>query len=258
MPILSKLLKEIISFPCLQCGELPAKENGFCSPCLKRLPFVLEPHCIGCGAENDGIFDLCGKCLKEKKRPWSYAVALMRMEGDGQQLIHRMKYGNDTALARALGEMAAEKIETELWKHQIPKNRKDATPPEKTENSYKIKSLNIVDCIVPVPLHWTRRLTRGYNQTALLAQIISKKIDIPVKHLLKRTKFTPKQANLNRKKRLKNLDDAFAVKNRKFCENRKILLIDDVMTTGTTLSVASQTMLDAGAEEVNVLVLLRA
>ena len=227
----NKIIEEIISFPCLNCGRKIAQEYGFCKQCFQQFPFILAPACPGCGAENDGIFEICSKCLKETPRAWKRAVSLMRMEGAGQDLIHRLKYYNDTALARAMGEIAAEKID---------------------------KSSIDIDCIVPVPLHWMRRLTRGYNQAELLAQVISKNINIPHKNLLKRIKHTPRQANLARKQRLKNLDGAFSINKRKNCTNLKILLIDDVMTTGTTLNAASQVLVNAGATEVNVLSLLRA
>ncbi len=226
-----RILKEIISFPCLNCRNETAENNGFCHNCFSKLPFVQEPLCKICGAENDGIFEMCSKCLKEDQRIWKKGISLMRLEGIGQQLVHRLKYGNETALARALGKIAAEKL-------------------KKTDLDF--------DCIVPIPLHWTRRLTRGYNQTALLAKVISKEIQIPAINILKRTKYTKRQAVLGRKKRLKNLDGAFAVKNRMNCENRKILLIDDVMTTGTTLSIATKTLLDQKAANVKVFVILRA
>ncbi len=228
---MQKILSEINTFACLSCGAELAESAGFCISCLKSLPFILDPACTGCGSENDGIFDLCGKCLKEDKRPWETAFALMRMEGSGKELIHRFKYGNETAIARSMGELAAGKI----------------TNPEIA-----------FDCIVPIPLHWTRRMTRGYNQTMLFAEVLSKKTGRPVKHLLKRIKATPRQVNLDRKKRLKNLAGAFAVKNPENCKNRKILLVDDVMTTGTTLSFATTLLLEAGVEKVDVLVLLRA
>jgi len=229
--MLDLIIKEIISLPCLICGSRIAEKNGFCNQCFNELPFILEPHCHTCGAENDGIFELCSKCLKEEKRVWKQGISLMRMEGTAQKLIHQMKYSDDTAIARAVGNIAAQKIEKIAIK---------------------------LDCIVPVPLHWTRRLARGYNQTALVAQIISKKINIPVKKVIKRVKATPKQASLDRKQRLKNLDGAFTPAASEKCKNLKILLIDDVMTTGTTLNAASQTIIDAGASEVNVLALLRA
>ena len=194
----------------------------------------MPPACNGCGAENDGIFEICQKCMKEEKRPWNRAFALMRMEGNGKELIHRFKYGGETALARAMGELAAEKI----------------------MSTGTVKEL---DCIVPIPLHWRRRVVRGYNQTLLFAGILSKHIGIPVVPILRRVKATPKQAKLDRRKRLTNLDGAFAVRKGKLHNGtRRILLVDDVMTTGTTLSAATQVLLDNGAVKVDVLALLRA
>jgi len=231
MNFISRIIHEVDSFPCVYCGQAQPSKFGFCEACYKLLPLVQEPRCPACGAENDGIFEICGKCIKEDKRIWSYAVAIMRMENSGRELIHRFKYGKETAIARALGNLAAT-----LW-----------------------QDLNEhVDMVVSTPLHWTRQLTRGYNQSALLAEIISSKTKIPYKNVLKRKKRTSKQANLNRKQRKKNLIDAFSVKKEAICRNRTILLIDDVMTTGATLSSAASVLLDAGAKNIKVLVLTRA
>ena len=226
-----KLILTVAPPICIACGKNMSDSNGLCNKCLKKLPIVLPPLCTGCGAENDGIFDICPKCLKEQKRPWKSAYALMRMEGEGKKLIHRFKYSDDTTLARFFSVAASEKI---------------------------IGSDNKPDIIVPVPLHWTRRLTRGYNQSALFANFISKQTRIPYRSILKRVKKTPRQVKLNREKRMKNMDGAFTVKKKSTCENRRILLVDDVMTTGTTLTYAAKALLEASAKEVNVLVILRA
>jgi competence protein ComFC len=140
-----KILREINPGLCLNCSEKTVEKAGLCNSCFNSLPLVLNPGCPACGAENDGIFEICPKCVKEEKRPWAKAIALMRMEGTGQELIHRFKYGNETAVARLMGELAAERIKKE----------------------------NIeFDFIVPVPLHFTRQLTRGYNQTELFSLIV--------------------------------------------------------------------------------------
>lgn len=231
MKFLSQIIKEIDSFPCVYCGMALPEKFGFCAECYQQLPLVKTPRCPGCGAENDGIFDLCGKCLKEDKRIWDQAVSVMRMEGAGRELIHRFKYGRETAIARTFGEVAAG-----IW----------------------LESGLHADLIVPTPLHWTRQFFRGYNQSALLAEIISYRTKIPSKKVLKRKKMTSKQANLNRKERKKNLIGAFSVKKEVICRNRTILLLDDVMTTGTTLTSAASALLEAGAKKVKILVLARA
>lgn len=231
MLILSNLIKEIDACPCVYCGQSMPDRLGFCNDCYQLIPLIKKPFCPGCGAENDGIFDMCGKCLQEETRVWSRAIAVMRMEGSGREIIHRFKYGKETAFARTLGNLAAE-----IW----------------------LQTGEQAEIIVPTPLHWSRQIMRGYNQTALYAEIFSSRINIPCKNILKRIKMTPKQANLNRDQRKKNLIKAFSVKKQAICQNRTILLLDDVMTTGATLSSAATALMDAGAKEVKVLVLARA
>lgn len=224
-------VSEFVSFPCPSClKNMPADYSGFCKGCLDRLPLVKAPTCRGCGAENDGIFEVCGKCLKEERRKWRKAVALMRMEDYGRELIHRFKYKNDTALARPFGTIAAGLL------------KKNGIKP---------------DFIVPVPLHWTRGFTRGYNQARILCQILSGETGIPMHTVLRRVKRTPKQANLSGIQRRRNLEGAFSVTDGEICKNSVILLVDDVLTTGSTLTAASSALLEYGAKEINILILAR-
>ena len=226
-----RLVSEFVSFPCPAClKNMPAEHSGLCADCKGKLPLVMSPVCRGCGAENDGIFEVCGKCLKEEKRNWRKAVALMRMEDYGRELIHRFKYKNDTALARPFGVIAAELLK---------------------------KSRIRPDFILPVPLHWTRSFTRGYNQSRILCQIISAESGIPTHSILKRIKHTPKQANLSGVQRRKNLEGAFSVTDGEICKNSVILLVDDVLTTGSTLTSAASALLQSGAKEINILILAR-
>ncbi len=226
-----RIASEFVSFPCPGCiTRIPDSPSGFCRDCLDRLPLVKAPACPGCGAENDGIFEVCGKCLKEDKRNWKRAMAVMRMENYGRELIHRFKYKNDAPLARPFGLLAAEML------------RKSGIKP---------------DFIVPVPLHWTRYCTRGYNQAQFVSEIVSKETGIPMKKALKRVKRTPKQANMDGKERRKNLKGAFSVIDGDICKNSAILLVDDVLTTGSTLMSASSALLDSGAGEINILILAR-
>lgn len=230
--ILNMLVDMGISFPCPGCRELLVEDgrNLFCGNCREMLNPVRPPYCPGCGGANDGVLELCSKCLACEPRRWEKAYALFELHGYGQELIHRFKYNDTPELARAFGALLAERIGGEEIEF---------------------------DCIVPTPLHWTRRLWRGFNQSELVCRIVSRRTGIPLRKLLVRSKRTRQQAKLNRKEREKNLIGAFSLKKGEICENKTILLFDDVMTTGATLSAAVEVLLDAGAREVYVMVLGR-
>lgn len=155
----------------------------------------------------------------------------MHFDGLGRELIHRLKYSGDTVLAKPLGSLLAEKF---------------------------LKSgLSCPDMVVPIPLHWINYLIRGYNQSELLAEFVSKSCSIPIVNVLQRKKWTRRQAKLDKNARKKNILDAFCVRKREICKKRSILLIDDVITTGSTLSAATKALLEAGADEISVLTLAR-
>jgi ComF family protein len=111
-----------------------------------------------------------------------------------------------------------------------------------------------IDCICPVPLHWTRRLERGYNQSALIAKPLAKELALPYQPLLQRSKRTKQQAKLSKLERLSNVADAFGSKP---CQGT-ILLIDDVITSGATTQACVRALLAAGAREVKVAAIARA
>lgn len=218
---------------CYICGERKAADMHLCAECAADLPVIKPPFCPGCGGENDGIFDICSKCLKEEKRPWKKAVAAMNYKDSIRQAVKDFKYNRRTHFARLLGELAAK-----AWKEQGGR----------------------ADCVVPVPMHWTRRIFRGYNQTELLASVFSRASGVPMAKLLRRVRRTPKQANLSREERKKNLRGAFKISGikRDFRKTQSILLLDDVLTTGATLEAASETLLKSGiCTEVNIIVIAR-
>ncbi len=154
----------------------------------------------------------------------------MEFRGLAREMIHRLKYSGDTALARPLGLLASRRL---------------------SESGFR------PDFIVPVPLHWINGLIRGYNQSRLFAEFISAQHSIQTRNVLKRRKWTRRQAKLGRDERKKNIINAFSVPDRKICRNRAILLVDDVFTTGATMRSAAEALLDAGAGEVRILSLAR-
>jgi ComF family protein len=151
-------------------------------------------------------------------------------EGNLRKLIHVFKYGGVTPLAPELGR---------LLNGALPREEQ-------------------FDVIVPMPLHWRKRLQRGFNQSELLANFLSKRTGIPVLGALKRRKRTDPQAGLTRAQRRTNVAGAFEVRGRDKVEGRHVLLIDDVLTTGATASACSAVLKRAGARRVTVLTLARA
>ena len=188
------------------------------------------PLCPGCGGELSGILALCPDCLKSPKHSWKAAVAAMKMEGGAEELVYKFKYRGRPDLARPLGSLMARALESSGLKPDI---------------------------IVPTPLHWTRLLARGYNQAELLAGELSRRTGLPLVHALRRTRNTGHQARLARKERLENLKGAFSLADSTPCKNRSILLVDDVMTTGSTLASASEILQAAGVAEVYVIIAAR-
>ncbi len=114
-----------------------------------------------------------------------------------------------------------------------------------------------IDAITPVPLHWFRTWQRGYNQAAILSRLIAKQLQVNCITPLRRIRYTRQQARMDLTQRRKNVHGAFAVANRKAVVNQRLLLVDDVFTTGATLAAATAVLLDAGAASVSVLTIAR-
>ena len=209
------------------------------------LNLIYPPRCLGCGARPESAeLPLCPRCLQSMERapPMGIAARLDRLPvgrglfedhvalwvfdrgGTLQRIQHAIKYGDrpryGVAVGRLLGTAVAEA---------------DATP----------------DGVVPVPLHRTRRLERGYNQSRMLAQGVAEALEVPLHpDLLSRPHPTRPQTHLSRKQRWDNVRDAFAAASD--AASGHWLLVDDVLTTGATLVAAGRTLLDADAHAVSL------
>ena len=147
--------------------------------------------------------------------------------GTVQRLQHLLKYGNRPAYGHALGRL-------------IGAAYRDTTAPEPA-------------LVVPVPLHRIRRYERGYNQSAMLARGVGQALAVPTAEtLLTRPRATASQTNLSRLRRWENVAGAFAVMQPEAVAGRSLLLIDDVLTTGATLTAAAMALKQAGASSVHV------
>ena len=150
--------------------------------------------------------------------------AWLRFVPPTDQVIHHFKYRSKTRLARLLGRAMAGIIRADFV-------------------------LNQADLIVPVPLHWWKRMRRGYNQSEILARVIGRETGMPVVPALGRARRTRTQTRLSEAARRKNVADAFALRPGSV-EDKKILLVDDVLTTGATLKECGRVLKQAGAAEV--------
>jgi ComF family protein len=231
---------EDILFPprCAVCGELMEHDYSapLCLNCMKGIRFIVSPLCLCCGIpfpaeqEND---HLCSQCLADRK-PYAVARSVATYEGTILTAIHMFKYHKKTGIGKALGNIMADFV-SGIW------------------------DMNAFDLIIPVPLHIKRLRERGFNQSAILARVLSRRFKIALDvSSLRRTLFTPPQVGLGRKERSVNVKGAFSVTSQDTISGKRILLIDDVYTTGSTLLECSRVLLEAKAEAVAVLTMARA
>lgn len=220
---------------CLACENTPGGDTPFCHECASRITFIGDALCPSCGipfGTTGGERHLCGDCIVLSP-PFSLARALGVYESILMSAIHRFKYGGKIAVGNALGDIMA---------------------------SREYDSLHITgyDLIIPVPLHPSKLRRRGFNQALILARRIAKKYRIPLDFTtLRRTKPTPAQVELSGDDRRKNVRGAFAVETKRAVEGRRVLLIDDVYTTGSTVKECARVLMRARASEVAVLTLAR-
>lgn len=220
---------------CLGCREPVTVQGALCGRCWAGLDFITAPHCPCCGLPfavpaEDGL--LCGDCLAAPP-PFGRARSAFHYGGTARRLILAFKHGDRTDMAAALARRMAE---------QDPTLLSDA------------------DLLLPVPLHRGRLWRRRYNQAALLAVELGRIADRPVAlDSLVRHRATPSQGGRNRVARRRNLAGAFMVpaRARAGLTGRRVLLVDDVFTTGATVSEAARVLLRAGARGVDVLTLAR-
>ncbi|MCI4677768.1 ComF family protein [Rhodoblastus acidophilus] len=222
---------------CLACRRAVSEHGGLCPQCWSAMRFIERPFCerLGTPFAADFAAEAGGRTIS----PAAFAdppvfqrarVVARFEEGPARQLVHRLKYGDRDELAGPMG----------LWMARAG-----------------AELLSDADLLVPIPLHWTRLARRRFNQAAALAAAIEKVSAVPVEtELLLRVKPTPPQVGLTRRLRAQNIQGAFVVpeERRIEVEGCRIVLVDDVMTSGATLNAAARILLRAGAKRVDALV----
>lgn len=232
-----KILKNILAvfFPshCLACEKIISKDALFCSICWQKLQFITEPKCEICchpfeeTSQNSTI--ICSKCLL-KKPSFDKAIAIFRYNYVLRKIITALKYHDQTFLAKKLANILYTKSQSEIAN---------------------------ADFLTAVPLYKKRLYKRKFNQAVLLGRNLAKEKFIP-DLLIKKIDTSP-QIKLTKKQREDNLRQAFLLnpKYQNLIKNKTVILLDDVMTTGSTVENCAKELKKKGAQKVVVLVVAR-
>ena len=223
---LDALLWLLLPGICVLCNERSGVAMDLCAHCYTALPWLVNP-CPGCALPLlQPAAPRCAACAA-RPPPFQRTVAALRYDDSVTRMIQRVKFAGSRVDARVLGSLLGEQVRQAY--------RTEVKP----------------DVITPVPLSRARLLQRGHNQAALFARWVGTVSMTPVDYdLCVRTRHTPPQTGLGRTARLRNLSGAFSV--RRPIAGLRIAILDDVMTTGATVTALARTLLAADAEAVHV------
>ena len=222
---------------CAACGAaLDSRHDGHvCWDCLGELQVVAAPLCRWCGdpaAGEVGVEYTCSWCVRTEPA-FDRARSAVRFRAGVRPVIHALKYGQAAGLAADLMPLLEACVRTHYARVEF-------------------------DGVAAVPLHHRRERERSYNQSALLARRMARRLRVPCfDACVRRVRATPSQTNLNAQERKANVRDAFAVAHPEWLEGRTLLLVDDVMTTGATVHECARTLKGAGAAAVYVATVAR-
>ena len=219
---------------CVACRE-PVAGDGVCAACWTKLSFIAPPYCprLGIPFVYDPGPDLLSMEAIANPPAYARARAAVRYDDVARTLVHGLKYQDRTDLAPAMGRWMA-RAGREL--------------------------LAEADALVPVPLHWRRGWSRRYNQSGALARVIERQSGVKlVSEVLRRVRPTQQQIGLSRPQRASNVQGAFKVASHRQSEiqGRRVILVDDVLTSGATADACARALLRAKAASVDVLVFAR-
>ncbi len=234
---LQKVLNFLLPPRCICCGKILDNENSLCPECFQRITFISEPYCSHCGIpfadiENINVKMLCPNCIKEKKHLFRMERSAIKYDAVSKKTILAFKFMDKTENAKIFAK----------WLKIAGKD---------------IFTLG-ADVLIPVPLHYRRLIKRRYNQSALLTLELSKLTKIPA-DVFSLIKFKPTkpQVRFTGKARRKNVKGAFKIKTPERIKGKRVVLIDDVLTTGSTVRECAKVLLSAGAASVDVLTVAR-
>jgi ComF family protein len=226
-----------IIFPprCISCSEIILEPGMICAECWPKVEFVNHPCCVKCGIPFEYEFGpnvICLNC-EQNNTYYERALFLFKYNDISKKIIHKLKYYDNTYLAKYLAFLAKRIISS---------------------------NFPVCEIIIPVPLHRRKLMSRFYNQSALLAKEIGKLVNIEFNSsILCKVKHTVPQTTLTKLQRQENVKNTFILNKttRKFIKDKTIFLIDDVITTGSTINECSKVLKAGGCKEVFVFTLAR-
>ena len=219
------LLSLLFPRHCPICDEVILYGEKICASCAKKLPYIKEPACKKCGKqlENERQ-EYCGDCGR-KVHYFVQGKAVFSYRGGMKLSMYRFKYSDKREYADFFAEEAVKQYGAWIERRGI-------------------------EVIVPVPMYAAKRRSRGYNQAEVFAKALGREIAVPVeKNLVKRVKNTIPQKSLNDKQRKDNLKGAFQVRTN-IVKYKRVLLVDDIYTTGATIDAVGEVLKAIGVEEI--------
>ena len=218
---------------CLLCNSFLSSEgpkedtypqNLVCRNCWESLNIMSHPFCPMCRSFLDQKLRRCPKCPRVSSLSLNRSLGVF--DPYYQTLIHHFKYNRKFSIGKNLGRKLGEILKKEEFSKGF-------------------------DYIMPVPLHYSRKRERGYNQIKIIAREISESTSVPIaEKVLIRKKKTKDQTHLSLEERERNVRGAFVVRSNSLLRGKRVILVDDVMTTGATLKECARVLTDAGADEV--------
>jgi ComF family protein len=221
---------------CAVCSTDVDRPEYLCESCRERAPRIQAPFCAKCSEPFSGAITQTFSCANCAHRTLHFdlAVAAYRSRGLVRKLVHDFKYAHQRHLRHPLAAWLGE-----------------------TMNDPRLRGRRF-DLVVPVPLHPARERERGFNQATLLGELLARRISVPLRPVLERIRYTTTQTAYDRAERMENLRDAFRLRKKMNVRELHVLLIDDVLTTGSTLSECARVLKEAGAISVHAATAARA
>jgi len=214
---------------CAMCSRAVDPGESLCAVCAATASRIMPPFCAKCSRPFAGAITgtfTCANC-EDRALHFDAAVSAYRSRGVVRKVMHDFKYGRQIHLRHLLGRWLGDALDD----------------PRLAGRRF--------DCIVPVPLHSARKRERGFNQAELLALALHRLTDLPLQNALQRTRYTTTQTQFDRSERMENLRGAFRLRRGSNVQDLRMLLVDDVLTTGSTLSECAKVLKKTGAISVH-------